>query len=102
MHIYHPLSHHYILIQVFGFLKNQRDIYNCVLVNIQWNTSATPFLYRAPQFTRFSLSSTKCLQTIKKAKEKQTFQPYHFMVWLKAKEKQTFQPYHEMVREWNL
>src|SRR6266540_2651966 len=85
MHIYHPLSHHYILIQVFGFLKNQRDIYNCVLVNIQWNTSATPFLYRAPQFTRFSLSSTKCLQTIKKAKEKQTFQPYH-----------------EMVREWNL
>ncbi|CAI2170464.1 3990_t:CDS:2 [Funneliformis geosporum] len=88
MHLYHPLSHHYILVQVFGYLKNQRDIYNCTLVNTQWNISASPFLYRAPKFTSratFSSSLTKYLQTIRSAKDEQTFQPYH-----------------EMVREWNL
>ncbi|CAG8487490.1 7634_t:CDS:2 [Funneliformis caledonium] len=88
MHLYHPLSHHYILVKVFGYLTNQRDIYNCTLVNTQWNTSVSPFLYRAPKFTsraKFSSSLTKYFQTIKSAKDEQTFQPYH-----------------EMLREWNL
>jgi hypothetical protein len=91
MHIYNPLSNHYILVQVFGFLKNQRDIYNCTLVNTQWNISATPFLYRAPKVKSSNISTLSninlltFLQTIKNAKEKQTSQPYN-----------------EMVREWNL
>ncbi|GBC04331.1 hypothetical protein RclHR1_05620005 [Rhizophagus clarus] len=85
MHIYNPLSNHYILVQVFGFLINQRDIYNCTLVNTQWNISATPFLYRAPKLNFSNINILRFLQTIKNAKEKQTSQPYN-----------------EMVREWSL
>ncbi|CAB4382820.1 unnamed protein product [Rhizophagus irregularis] len=84
MHIYNPLSNHYILVQVFGFIENQRDIFHCTLVNTQWNLSATPFLYRAPKLTFTNINSLTFLQTIKNAKEKQTFLPYN-----------------EMVREWN-
>ncbi|KAF0415597.1 RNI-like protein [Gigaspora margarita] len=82
MHLYHPLTHVYLLQQVFNCLETQKDFYNFTLVNSQWNIASSPYLYRAPKPST-SKAVESCKQTI-----------------VHAKEKKTFLSYNEMVREW--
>ncbi|CAG8487094.1 6196_t:CDS:2 [Scutellospora calospora] len=82
MYFYHPLTHVYILQQVFYYLETQKDFYNFTLVNYKWNLAASPFLYRAPK-PLTSKAVEKCKQTL-----------------MHAKEKKTLHQYNEMVREW--
>ncbi|CAG8483460.1 17739_t:CDS:2 [Acaulospora morrowiae] len=83
MHSYHPLSHHYILYQVFCFNNSQREFYNYAFVNSQWNVTVSPFLYKAPKLIERNVE--KCRQTL-----------------CLAKEKKATLAYNEMVREWNI